>query len=142
MAGRLIASGQTFVVDTMKYYIDNVTSGLYIGLMTNTTTPSEGDQLPTNIQEISPSAGSGYERQLVSSWGTTAGVDPILSGSPASWTVSGVWENVQGYFVSVTASGTDALWAEVFPVGKGGDKNHGDRIVITPKYEQQYKGEA
>jgi len=141
MAGILIASGQTFVVDAMKYYIDNVTSGLYIGLMTNSSTPSEGDQLPTNIQEISPT-GSGYERQLVTSWGTTAGVDPILSGDTATFNVSGVWESVNGYFVSISSGSADALWAEVFPVGKRGDKNHGDKVLITPKYEQQYKGEV
>lgn len=140
MAGRLIASGQTFVVDAMKYYIDNVTLGLYIGLMTNTTTPSEGDQLPAGIVEITPT-GSGYVRQLITSWGTTAGVDPILSGTAATFNVAGTWERVYGYFVSKTLSGNDALWAEVFPAGKGGDKHHGDKILITPKYEQQYKGE-
>jgi hypothetical protein len=141
MAGRLIASGQTFVIDAMKYYISNVTSGLYIGLMTNTTTPSEGDQLPAGITEITPT-GSGYARQLVTTWGTTSGVDPILSGSAATFNVSGTWEAVEGYFVSITSGGFDALWAEVFPAGKGGDKHHGDKILITPKYEQQYKGEV
>jgi len=140
MAGILIASGQTFVIDAMKYYIDNVAGGLYVGLMTESSTPSEGSQIGTGITEITPT-GSGYERQLITSWGTTAGVDPILSGDTATFNVSGVWESVNGYFVSETATGNDALWAEVFPVGKQGDKSHGDKILITPKYEQQYDGE-
>ena len=141
MAGILIASGQTFVIDAMKYYINNFTNGLYVGLMTEPSPPPEGSQIDTGITEITPT-GSGYERQLITSWGTTAGVDPVLSGSTAIFNVSGVWESVNGYFVSETATGNDALWAEVFPVGKQGDKNHGDKILITPIYEQQFKGEV
>ena len=141
MAGILIASGQTFVIDAMKYYIDSVTSGLYVGLMTQSSTPSEGSQIGTGITEITPT-GSGYERQLITSWGTTAGVDPVLSGDTATFNVSGTWESVNGYFVSISSGLADALWAEVFPVGKRGDKSHGDKILITPIYEQQFKGEV
>ena len=140
MAGILIASGQTFVIDAMKYYIDNVAGGLYVGLMTESSTPAEASQIDAGITEITPT-GSGYERQLITSWGTTAGLDPVLSGNTAVFDVSGVWESVNGYFVSKTATGNDALWAEVFPVGKQGNKNHGDKILITPIYEQQYDGE-
>jgi hypothetical protein len=142
MAGRLIASGQTYVIDAMKYYIDNFTSGLYVGLMTNTTTPSESDQLGAGITEISLVTSSGYSRQLVDDWGTSSGVDPILSGATATFNVSGTWASVEGYFVSESSTGNDALWAEVFPTGKGGDKHHGDRVLITPRFEEQYKGEA
>ncbi len=142
MAGILLGSGQTMVVDAMKYYIDNITSGLYVGLMTNSSDPDETYQIGAGITEVAPSAGSGYGRQLVSSWGTTAGVDPILSGDTATFNVSGTWESVNGYFVSQTETGNDALWAEVFPVSKRGDKHHGDKILITPKYEQQFKGEV
>lgn len=143
MAGILVASGQTFVVDCMKNYIDDL-GGLYIGLMTNSTTPGEASQIGAGITEIDPTGdltGSGYERQLVSTWAASAGVDPILSGDTASFTVSGTWQQVNGYFVSVLGAGANVLWAEVFPVGKTGDKHHGDKILITPKYEQQYKGE-
>jgi hypothetical protein len=132
----------------MKYYIDNQTTynGLYVGLMTNTSTPSEGDQIGAGITEIAPAAPteSGYERQFITSWGTTAGNDPILSGTSVTFNVSGIWEDVEGYFVSIGSGSlqTDALWAEVFPTGKGGDKQDGDRIIILPKYEQQSKGEV
>lgn len=140
MAGRLLASGQVWVIDVMKYYLDNV-SGVYLGLMTNGTTPSEGDQLPTNITEISPT-GSGYNRRSISSWAVTSGVDPYLTGDTIEFNISGTWENVNGYFVGLTPSGNDAIWAEVFPVGKQGTKYHGDKVLITPKYEQKYYGEA
>lgn len=140
MAGILLASGQSYVISSMKYYIDNVSSGLYIGLMTNTTTPSEGSQIGTGITEISPT--SGYSRQLISSWTATAGTDPTLSGSTATFNVSGTWSNVEGYFVAVTSSGINALWAEVFPAGNGGTKYNGEKILVTPIYEQQYKGEV
>jgi len=140
MAGRLLASGQVWVIDVMKYYLDNV-SGVYLGLMTNGTTPSEGDQLPTNIEEISPT-GSGYNRKFISSWTMTSGVNPYLTGDTIEYNISGTWENVNGYFVSISSSGNNALWAEVFPVVKQGTKYHGDKVLIIPKYEQKYYGEA
>lgn len=140
MAGRLLASGQVWVIDAMKYYLDNV-SGVYLGLMTNGTTPSEGDQLPTNIAEISPT-GSGYNRRFISSWTVTSGVDPYITGDTIEYNISGTWENVNGYFVSISENGDDALWAEVFPVGKQGTKYHEDKVLITPKYEQKYYGEV
>jgi len=142
MAGILVASGQTFVIDTMKYYIDNISNGLYVGLMTNSTLPNEGSQIGTGITELSC---IGYARIHQSSWGSTAGIDPVLSGATVAFTVSGVWEDVNGYFVSLTSGKTgnaDVLWAEVFPVGKRGDKNNGDKILITPIYEQRYYGEV
>lgn len=140
MAGRLLASGQVWVIDALNYYMNNV-SGVWIGLMTNGTTPSEGDQLPTNITEISPT-GSGYTRRSISTWVVTTGVDPYMTGDTIEWNVSGTWENVNGYFVSLSSGNYDAIWAEVFPAGKQGSKFHGDRILITPKYEQKYYGEV
>lgn len=141
MAGRLLASGQTFVVDSMHYYMTNVLSSgnVWLGLMENQSTPSEGAQLPSTITEISA---DGYVRQLISSWTIMSGVDPKLSGSSVQFNVSGTWSSVYGYFVSETYDGNDALWAEVFPVGKGGDKQNGDTILITPIYEQKYYGET
>jgi hypothetical protein len=141
MAGRLVASGQTFVVEAMKYYIDNVATNLYIGLMKNTTTPSESYQLGAGITEITPT-GVGYCRNAVGSWGITRGNDPILSGSMVTYNITSTWSDVQGYFVCQTSGGNDILWAEVFPAGKGGTKYSGDTINIIPSYEQMYKGEV
>lgn len=142
MAGRLLASGQTFVTNAINYYIANGTESgaLFMGLMENQSTPSEGAQLPSTITEISDA--SGYSRQEISSWTITSGVDPKLSGSAVTYTVSGTWSSVYGYFVSETDDGNDALWAEVFPVNQGGNKHHGDTIIISPVYEQMYYGET
>ena len=140
MAGRLLASGQVWVIDCMKNYLDTV-SGVYLGLMTNSTTPSEGDQLPSNIEEISPT-GSGYNRRALTGWTVVSGVDPYILASTVEFNISGTWEDVNGYFVSGSPTGNDAFWAEVFPAGKTGTKYNGDKILITPKYEQKYYGEV
>lgn len=145
-SGILISSGQNYVIDALKTAIDAI-SGLYVGLMTNSTQTAEGAQLPNaGITEISygltPVQYSGYSRQLSATWTKTAGVDPYLTGSTVTFEASGTWLSVYGYFVSVTASGNDALWTEVFPADKGGTKYSGDKILITPKYEQKYESEA
>lgn len=138
-SGILLASGQNWVIDRMKEYFD--VSGMYVGLMTNSTQPSEGDQLPTNISEVS---GSGYSRQVCSTWTkyNDGGVDPYLQGNTVTFEASGTWTNVYGYFVGTDASGNSALWAELFPAAQGGTKYNGDKILITPRYEQKYEGEA
>lgn len=137
MAGVLLQSGQVWVVDQMKAKIDSL-GGLYVGLMTNSVTPNETNQIGNGINELDPTpGGGGYSRQFVSTWTVNSGVDPTLSGSAATFEVEGVWENTNGYFVSITANGSDALWAEVFPVEKQGDKHSGDRIIIIPIYEQK-----
>lgn len=142
MAGILLASGQTWVIDALAATISGL-GGLYVGLMTNSSTPAEGNQIGAGITELSPApAGSGYTRLLSSSpWGTTAGVDPTISGTLVTFTVSGSWASVNGYFVSLDASGNNALWAETFSVDKQGTKDDGDRIAVTPIYEQKYDGE-
>lgn len=143
MAGILLASGQNWVIDAMATAISGL-GGLYVGLMTNATTPSEGSQIGAGITELSPApAGSGYTRLLSASpWSTTGGIDPTISGTLVQFTVSGTWASVNGYFVSLDSSGNNALWAEVFSVDKQGTKYNGDRVYITPIYEQKYDGEA
>lgn len=145
MAGLLLVSGQQHMIDLLGTYANS--SGLYVGLFQSPLTLSVSDeakQLPSDIQEISAHpTSSGYERQLVSSWTSVPGVDPKLSGAVATFNVSGTWSAVNGYFVSL-GSGTafyDALWAEVFPEDKRGDKHHGDTVLITPIYEQKADGE-
>lgn len=147
-SGILISAGQNWVIDAIKTDID-ASGGLYVGLMSNATQTAEGAQLPyaSGITEITDSAGgpvacSGYARQLCATWTKTGGVDPYLTGSTVTFEASGTWLNVYGYFVSQTVSGNDALWTEVFPADKGGTKYSGDKILITPKYEQKYESEA
>jgi len=144
MAGILLVSGQTWIVDQMKTTIDGL-GGLYIGLMTDSATPSEEAQVGAGITEINPVAptGSGYNRILCDTWTVVSGVDPVLSGESVMFYASGVWENVRGYFVALGAvSGVaDALWAEPFPLEKQGNKVDRQRIYINPIYEQHYCGE-
>ena len=142
MAGILIASGQTWVIDQMASGIAAL-GGLYVGLMTESSNPSEGSQIGAGITELDPTpAGSGYSRQLSASWTATAGSDPTLSGDAVVFIVSGSWADANGYFVSLDSSGNNALWAEAFSVAKQGTKTAGDRVTITPIYEQKYYGEA
>lgn len=137
MAGTLVVNGQEWVLDRMLEYIN--TSGLYVGLMEEQTTIPETAQIGAGITEIDPSGdatGSGYARQSVTGWTKTTGNDPYITGPSVTFIVSGTWESVNGYFVSTGSGDASALWAEPFPSGKFGDKTDGDRIIITPKYEQ------
>lgn len=143
MAGILLVSGQAWVIDQMKAGIDTL-GGLYVGLMTNPLTPNEEEQVGSGIVEFNDSSvGSGYNRELCQTWVVVSGVDPYLSGETVTFLVSGVWEDVRGYFVATGAtSGVgDVLWAEPLPVEKQGDKVNGSKIYITPLYEQRYHGE-
>lgn len=131
-SGVVVASGQNFVTDQVNSFLNS--SGVYVGLMTNSTTPLETSQLGNGITEVS---GSGYERQSCSTWTkyNDGGVDPYLEGSTVTFNVSGLWSNVNGYFVSLTASGNDLFWSQLFPVAYQGDKNNGDSILVTPQFE-------
>lgn len=137
-SGILIASGQNWVIDTLKTYLDS--SGAYVGLMTNTVRPTETSQISAGITEVS---GSGYSRQSVSSWtkGNDGGADPYLQGSTVTFLPSGLWSNVNGYFVSTNASGANALWAETFPAVYQDDKDNGDTVLVTPKFEVKDQSE-
>jgi len=138
MAGTLLQNGQEWVLARMLEYIN--TSGLYIGLMEEQTPIAETAQIGAGITEIDPSGdvtGSGYSRVLISGWTQTNGVDPYITGPAVTFNVSGTWSAVNGYFVATTSGSASALWAEPFPSGNFGDKTDGDRIIITPKYEQQ-----
>lgn len=142
MAGILLASGQTWIVTQMADQIATL-GGLYIGLMNESSNPSEGSQIGAGITELDPTpAGSGYSRQFSVTWVNTSGVDPQLSGEAVTFIVSGSWASTNGYFVSLSSSGNDALWAEAFSVSKQGTKNAGDRITVSPMYQQKYDGEA
>jgi len=140
-SGILISNGQNFVIDRIKEYLD--ASGSYVGLMTNSTQPAEASQLPS-ASGITEVTGSGYERQSIASWTkyNDGGLDPYIQGDTVTFTASGNWNSVNGYFVCLSSSGSDALWAEVFPIADGGTKYNGDKMLITPKYEQKYYGEA
>jgi hypothetical protein len=142
MAGILLQSGQAWVGTLINRQIIS-NGGLYIGLMTNTSIPSETGQLPTQIVELSPApACSGYTRQLCTPFTYYSGIDPYLQGTETTFLVTGDWNSVYGYFVSLDNTGNSALWAELFPVGKRGDKHDGDEIKVTPIYEQKYDTEA
>jgi hypothetical protein len=140
-SGILVASGQVWVLDAIQ---TKVAAGLYVGLMSNTSQPSETSQLPyaSGLTEITDSLGgpvacSGYERKLSSSWTVVSGLSPYLIGSSVTFVPSGAWPDVYGYFVSTTLTGYNALWIETFPPDQGGTMPSGVSIVITPRYYQE-----
>lgn len=137
MKGILLASGQHYVCDCIKDTI-NTAGGVYVGLMTDSSV-SESDQLPSDIQEIS---GSGYSRQLSSSWSKLGTADdPYIQGSQVTFIPSGVWSDVNGYFVSTDETGDTCLWAEPFQLSRRGTKQSGYALRIIPIYKQKYRNE-
>lgn len=139
-SGILLASGQNFVLDMFKTYLD--ASGAYVGLMQESATPTEESNLPSS-SGITEVTGAGYTRQAVSTWTkyNDGGINPYIQGDTSTFTVSGDWNNVNGYFVCLSLTGNDALWAESFPVNTQANLASGDYVMITPKYEQKYYGE-
>lgn len=131
MAGTLLCSGQEWVLNRMLDYINS--SGVYIGLMEENSKVPEASQIGDGITETTA---SGYVRSYSSGWSLTVGNDPYISGPSVTFTASGTWQSVNGYFVSSTSGTATALWTVIFPSGMIGDKADGDQIIITPKYEQ------
>lgn len=137
-SGVIVASGQNFVLDQVNSFLN--TSGVYVGLMTNSTTPLETKQIGDGITEVT---GSGYERQSCSTWTkyNDGGVDPYIRGNTVTFSPSGLWGNTNGYFVSLTAGGSDVLWAQLFPLSHQKDYDTGDSILVTPKFSVKDKSE-
>jgi hypothetical protein len=142
MAGILLVSGQVWALNQMRTKILSL-GGLYVGLMTNAIVPAETAQVCSGITELIDPSCSGYYRHLSIDWIVNSGVDPCISGDPVTFTTSGDWENVNGYFVSDsnTTGVANALWTETFPIEKQGLWLSGEQMIITPIYEQMYYGE-
>lgn len=130
----VLDSGRSYIVDAIKYYIDNVTGGLYVGLMKNTSILITY-QLPSTITEVTS---AGYSRKLCNSWsvGTTTNSDPYLEGTSIEWTNVENWSDVNGYFISTSETGNVALFAQLFPYNKRGPRPGISTIKIIPKYMQ------
>jgi hypothetical protein len=136
MNGIISTSGQYWILDAIKTKIDS-NSGLYVGLMSNTTTSNRSYQTPSGLIELSNSTCSGYSRQLCSNWTISSGTDPYLIGSGVTFTISlGSWPNVYGYFVSYNNSNSGVLWSELLPSDKAGVIASGNPIIISPIYYQ------
>jgi hypothetical protein len=136
MPGTLLNSGKLYILNSIKTQID--ATNLYMGLMTTSYNPANTSQIGSGITEFDPSPnGSGYSsRKLVSSWAVYSGVDPYLSGEYIEFTISGVWENVNGYFIaeSNVTGVADILWVEPFPLEKQGIKTSSESIIVSPRY--------
>ena len=135
MANNIVLdSGRSYIVDALKYYIDNVSGGLYVGLMKNTMLlPTY--QLPTDIVEVTS---VGCARELCSTWtkNISSEGDPYLEGVAVEWSSVSDWSDVNGYFVSTTETGNVALFAQLFPYNKRGPRPGISSIKIIPKYKQ------
>lgn len=136
MPGTLLTSGNLYLLNSIKAQLD--VTNLYMGLMTTSYNIGNSGQLGNGITEFDPAPnGSGYNsRKLVPSWAVISGVNPYLSGEFVEFTISGVWENVNGYFIaesSVTGV-ADILWIEPFPLEKQGIKTDSESINVSPRY--------
>jgi len=139
MNGMLLASGQNYMADLLLTRITSLT-GLYVGLMT-TQNLVESYQLGTGITEIT---GAGYARQKSTPWTKiTSGDDPVIEGYRVIFEVpvGQIWANVNGYFVSLSSTGPNILWAEPFAIEDRGERTEGDIWTLIPRFEQRYYGE-
>lgn len=130
--GILNASGQEYILDAI---LTKINTGLYVGLTTNAS-GNITDQVNSGITELSPSTCSGYQRILSSGWAKFGNVpDQYIKGSGVTFTpVSGNWENIKGYFVSVSSTENDSLWYQYFPRATQGTLTQGNPLSISPEY--------
>jgi hypothetical protein len=136
MNGIISTSGQYWLLNAISTKI-NSNGGVYVGLMTNTVTPTRGSQTPSGLVELSSTTCAGYSRKLCSGWLPVSGSDPCLLGSGVTFTVtSGSWANVYGYFVSYNNTNSGVLWSELLPPDKAGVIASGNPIIISPRYYQ------
>ena len=134
MSGILLTSGQ---VDILNVYFLNtaVRTTLYLGLMTNTTNPTVGQQLGSGITEVS---GTGYNRITLTRNTDWSILSDTITAAQKTFTVgSGGWSAVNGYFVALSSGGADAVMAEAFEAQRQGDKLEGDIVKVTVNYQQK-----
>ena len=138
MNGILSVSGQEWILKSISDKI-NSNGGVYVGLMSNYIVPDKTYQTPSGcgIEELNSLTCSGYHRINCSGWTYVSTPSPHLEGSGLPFTIiSGVWNNVYGYFISNNNASSGVLWSELFPHDKGGVIASGNNLILKPMYYQ------
>jgi hypothetical protein len=129
MAGTWLNKGDEHVLDVLLE--GTAVQNYYLRLMTQTSNPAVTAQVGSGITEVT---GTDYAAILI-----TRGTDWSRSGSVATaaqktFTVgAGGWSTVNGYFISLTDTGNDAIYAEAFSANKQGNKDEGDTVKVTAR---------
>jgi hypothetical protein len=124
-----VDEGETRVLQIL-FGSQAVDATLYLGLFTNSSEPAE----TANLAAITEPSGNGYARISLA-----RGANWTISGDLATYleqtfTATGPWGNVYGYFIATSVDGTGKLLAvETFSNGPYNVQNNGDAIKVTPK---------
>lgn len=126
---KLVDEGENRVLNIL-FGAQAVDATLYLGLYTNTTEPAES----ANLAAITEPSGNGYARIALSrgaNWTISADLATYLE---QTFTATGSWGNVYGYFIATSSDGSGKLLAvEQFSNGPYNVQNNGDSVKVTPK---------
>jgi hypothetical protein len=130
MAGVFLDKGQEHLLDVQ--FEATAVQNYYLRLMTQTSNPAVTAQVGSGITEVT---GTDYAAILLTRANDWARTGQVVTGAQKTFTVgAGGWTGVAGYFVSLTDTGNDAIFAEAFSANKQGNKDEGDTIKVTPKF--------
>jgi len=106
-------------------------STMTLRLFTNNITLTEST-LAGALTELS---GNGYSAQALTpaSWTITEGDPTIAQHAQLTFTATGAWGNVYGYYIT-NASGA-LIWAESFQGGAIPISSNGETLKVTPRIE-------
>lgn len=131
MAGKWCDEGEN---DVLRVYLKGDVShraSLYLGLYTSPTSePAEG----ATLADLTEPSGNGYSRIAMtdSDWSVS---NDLATHAEKTFTATGPWGNVYGYFICTVNSGTSGLLlaVEQFSNGPYNVQNNGDQVRVTAK---------
>jgi len=132
MAGVLLNNGQDHVLSVV--FKTTAVQNYFLRLMTETSNPALSAQVGSGITEVTGTDYAAITLTRDTDW--TGPSSNIVTSAQKTFTVgAGGWANVSGYFISLTSTGNDAIWAEAFPAGQQGNKIENDTVKPTLTFE-------
>lgn len=131
MPGVLLNLGQSHAVAIQ--FKSTPPQNYYLRLMTNTVNPALSAQVGSGITEV---VGTGYAAIVITRGTDWAQIDAKVTAVLKTFVVGvGGWANCNGYFLALTPTGNDAIFAEPLPSNQQGNRAEGDEVRIPVSYE-------
>ena len=120
-------AGKNRILNTL-FGVQAVDAKLYIGLYLNADELEAADTMAA----IEENSGRGYARQTLNRTGWTV-VGNVVTSAIALFSATGTWEEVTGYFITTTLTGTTGVLIASEHFGAPISIVNGRGIIVTPK---------